>query len=166
MSTGIRARFRAGFSLIEVVLALGLIGFSLAAILGVFPVGFASARSSATDTRAAQIAHAVTATIDAQCATFQSIDCFGLQLDLGTLAASDVKNLYVSYPSPAVPVISATQSADWVYTVELRFDNDPDLTTSHTKLGPGKLNQIQLRIFGRNRSEGTLELFYLARNKG
>ncbi|MGI9086679.1 MAG: hypothetical protein ACR2HH_02895 [Chthoniobacterales bacterium] len=152
------------------VLALGVIGFSLVAILGVFPIGLAANRSSITDTRAAQIANEVTATIDAQCASFSNIDCYGATLDLATLKIGDVQNLYVSYPSPAAPAISATQTPDSTYTVELQFDNDPPLTdpslpSGGTKLGVGKLNRIQLRIFGRNRSEGTLELFFLARNK-
>ena len=137
------------------------------AILGVFPTGLAANRSSVSDTRAAQIADAVTATIDAQGAAFSNVQCYGLTLDLTALTtgAADKKNLYVSYPSPTTPVISATQTADSIYTVELQFNNNPPLTSAPTVLGAGKLNRIQLRIFGRSRTEGVVEMFFLARNK-
>jgi uncharacterized protein (TIGR02598 family) len=45
-----------GFSLVEVVLALGVIAFALVAILGAFPVGLTTQHSAQDDTRAAQIA--------------------------------------------------------------------------------------------------------------
>lgn len=56
-----RQKFRSlreaeAFSLVEVVLALGVIAFALIAILGVFPVGLATQHSAQDDTRAAQIA--------------------------------------------------------------------------------------------------------------
>ena len=59
----------AGFSLVEVVVAMGLISFAMIAILAFFPSGLSSNRSSVQDTRAAQIAHAVAGTIDSQSAT-------------------------------------------------------------------------------------------------
>ena len=46
-----------GFSLVEVVLALGVVGFALVAILGVFPVGLTTQHSAQDDTRAAQAEH-------------------------------------------------------------------------------------------------------------
>jgi uncharacterized protein (TIGR02598 family) len=161
-------RASAAFSLIEVVLALGVLAFSLVAILGVFPTGYAANRSSITDTRAAQIAQAIVATIDGQCSTFANVNCYGATLDLTALsaAAADAKTLYVSYPSTADPVISATRTADSIYIVELRFDNDPPLTSAPTKLGAGKLNRIQIRISGLSSAEGRVELFFMARNKG
>ncbi len=45
-----------GFSLVEVVLALGVVAFALLAILGVFPVGLTTQHLAQDDTRAAQIA--------------------------------------------------------------------------------------------------------------
>jgi uncharacterized protein (TIGR02598 family) len=47
---------RHGFSLVEVVLALGLVGFALLAILGVVPVGLKSASESIDATRTSIIA--------------------------------------------------------------------------------------------------------------
>jgi len=152
-----------GFSLVEVVIALGVIAFSLVAILGVFPAGLASNRASINDTRASQLVRAITATIDAQCATFSNVNCYGLTLDLTSLASgASRKLLYASYPSPNQPTISSTQDLNSIYTIELRFDNAP----ASTQLSAGKVNQIEIRIYGKSRAEGFVEFFYLARNKG
>lgn len=154
------------FSLVEVVLALGVIAFALVAILGVFPIGLAANRLSINDTRAAELAKAVSATIDAQAATFSAINCYGATLDLATFDASSApQKLYASYPSPSQPTITNTQTADSIYTIELRFDNDPVVTPSGTKLGAGKLNQIQIRMTGKSSNSGSVEFFYLARKK-
>ena len=171
MSTPIRNnRHEAfGFSLVEVVLALGVVAISLVAILGVFPVGLSSNRTSVSDTRAAELANAVFATIDAQSSTFSSVQCYGATLDLKTLstAVADTRTFYASYSSPNQPVISSDPSlADRIYSIELKFDNDPAVTASGVKLGPGKLNKIQMRISGKSVTEGFVELFYIARNRG
>lgn len=155
------------FSLIEVVLALGIIGFSLVAILGVFPTGLSSNRTSVSDTRAAALANAVFATIEAQTKTFSSVNCYGTTLDLAALSTTDTKKLYVSYPTASEPTISSDPAlADWIYTIEMRFDNDPVLTPAGTKVGAGKLNKIQMRISGKSNAEGSVETFYVARNRG
>lgn len=49
-------RQKAAFSLVEVVIALGVIGFAIVAILGVLPVGLKTAHSAQDQTRAGQIA--------------------------------------------------------------------------------------------------------------
>ncbi len=167
----VRGREQKSFSLVEVVLALGVISFALVAILGVFPIGLAANRTSISDTRAAQLVNAVVATIDAQCATFSNVQCFGLSpLDLAALTTTDAPRLlYASYPSPNQPSISSTQDANSIYTIELRFDNDPaiapDPAPSGTHLGPGKLNQIKIRIRGKTAAAGYLEFSYLARQR-
>src|SRR6185369_16768545 len=98
---------RTGFSLIEVVLAIGIIAISLVAILGVFPTGLSSNRTSISDTRAAALGDAVFATIDAQTKTFSSVNCYGTTFDLASLSTTDSKTLYASYPSTSEPTISA-----------------------------------------------------------
>jgi len=50
---------RAGFSLIEIVLALGIIAFALVGILGLFPVAVDAAASSQQETQAAFIARSI-----------------------------------------------------------------------------------------------------------
>lgn len=159
------------FSLVEVVIALGLVGFALIAVLAFFPVGLSSSRSSAGETRAAQLARAIFGTIDSQCATFSSISCYGLStLDLTSLntmsETTSSHTLYASYPSPNDPVISSTQSADAIYTIELRFDNNPPAALGNASVGTGRVNLIEIRVFGTARNEGSLQFIYLVRNKG
>ncbi len=166
-----RARKTRSFSLIEVVLALGVISFALVAILGVFPIGLAANRTSISDTRAAQLINAIVATIDAQCATFSNVQCFGLPpLDLTALTTSDApKMLHASYPSPDQPTISNREDANSIYTIELRFDNDPEIAPNPppngTHLEPGNLNQIRIRVRGKSAAAGYLEFSYLARKR-
>ena len=149
---------------------LMLLLLPIVAILAFFPTGLTSNRLSVQETRAAQIARAVTGTIDSQSSTFNNINCYGLTLDLSSLstmsATSNSYILYASYPSPNQPVISSTQSSDSIYSIDLRFDNDPSLAPTTVKLGPGKLSLIQIRVFSLNRAEGPVEFFFLTRNKG
>jgi uncharacterized protein (TIGR02598 family) len=156
-----------GFSLAEVVIALGIISFALVAVLGVFPTGLSSNRTSVSDTRAAALANAVFATIDAQSNTFSAVQCYGTTLDLTTLSTADSKTIYATYPSTSQPLIGSNPPpADWIYSIELKFDNDPAVTASGVKLGPGKLNKIQMRVRGKSDAEGFVEMFYTARNRG
>ncbi len=156
---------RTGFSLIEVVLSLGVIAFALVAILGVFPTGLSANRSGITDTRAGELVKAVTATIEAQCHSFGSIQCYGLTLDLGSLdKTSPAQLLYASFPSPDSPQITNTVDPGTIYTIELRFDNNPEVAPG-VSLGTGKLNQIQIRVWGKEKTASSLEFFYLARNQ-
>ena len=66
--------------------------------------------------------------------------------------------LYAGYASPNQPTISNTQDANSIYTIELRFDNDPaiapDPAPNGTHLGPGKLNEIKIRLLGKSRAAG------------
>ncbi|GEM_PF-3681855 len=157
-----------GFSLIEVVMALGIVSFAIVAILGIFPIALSSNRSGMNEARAAQIVRAITGTIDAQSATFSTIDCYGATLNLATLKKNDpVVTIYASYPSsPSQPTFTTAPTSDSIYTIELRFDNDPPVTAAPTNLGAGKINLIGIRVYGKSQSEGAMEFFYLARNKG
>jgi uncharacterized protein (TIGR02598 family) len=158
--------------MIEVVLALGLVSFALVAVLAFFPMGLKSNRSSVSETRAAQLARAVVGSIESQCSTFGSINCYGLSLDLGSLNTISDKTspntnvLYASYASPNQPSISPTQTSDSIYTIEMRFDNNPSLTPANNKLGSGKLSLIEIRVYSKERAEGATEFTYMVRNKG
>jgi uncharacterized protein (TIGR02598 family) len=157
------------FSLVEVVVAIGLIGFAMIAILAFLPTGLTSNRLSAGETRAAQLARAIIGTLDSQCSTFGNVNCYGLTLDLSSLntmpetTATNV--LYASYASPNQPSISTTQSADSLYTIEMRFNNNP-IASLGVDLGAGKTSLIELRVYSVARSEGPLRFIFLARNKG
>jgi uncharacterized protein (TIGR02598 family) len=165
----VRKQPTSAFSLVEVVLAIGLVSFALVAILAFFPNGLVSNRSSVEETRAAQISRAITGTIDSQCSAFSGVKCYGLNLDLSslnTMAETTASNvLYASYPTPNQPVISSTPTSDSIYTIEMRFDNNPSLTPAGTKLGSGKVSLIQIRVFGKAHAGGAVQFFYLARNK-
>lgn len=54
------------FSLVEVVLALGVVSFAIVAILGLIPMGLQTSHSSQDETRAAHIAQSILATFSAQ----------------------------------------------------------------------------------------------------
>lgn len=63
-SSGLAARRRtlgAGFSLVEVVIALGIAVFALVAVVGLLPVGFAMARESEEESRAVNLLSSVVA---------------------------------------------------------------------------------------------------------
>lgn len=51
--------YRDGFSLVEIVMALGIISFAIVGIMGLFPVAMRSALESQRETRAAQIAQQI-----------------------------------------------------------------------------------------------------------
>ncbi|MDQ6765330.1 MAG: hypothetical protein M3Z22_04420 [Verrucomicrobiota bacterium] len=55
-----------GFSLVEVVLALGVVAFAIVAILGMVPAGLSTSHSAQDDTRAAQIAQDIFASLASQ----------------------------------------------------------------------------------------------------
>src|ERR1700730_206086 len=158
------------FSLIEVVVAIGLIGFAMVAILAFFPTGHSSNRSSAGETPAAQVSRAITETINSQCSAFTTINCYGLTLVLSTLSTMAETTgshvLYASYPSPNQPAISSTKSPDSIYTIELRFNNDPSAALGNVSLGTGKVSLIEIRVFSTARNEGSIQCVFLARNKG
>jgi uncharacterized protein (TIGR02598 family) len=59
----------AAFSLVEVVLALGVVAFAIVAILGVFPAGLNTGRSAQNETRAAQIAQDILTSLASQAQT-------------------------------------------------------------------------------------------------
>jgi type II secretory pathway pseudopilin PulG len=156
---------RTAFSLVEVVLALGVVGFALVAILGVFPAGMRANRLSVTDTRAAQLTSAIVATIDSQANRFSKVNCYGVTLDLASLGSSATpRRLFVSYPSPDQPQISNIENIHTIYYVELRFNNDPEIAPGQT-LGPGKLNMIQISIRPRATTDGSAQFFHLVRNR-
>ena len=159
-------RFRA-FSLIEVVLALGVVTFALVAILGVFPAAFNLNRKAVDDTRAGELARMVIATIDAQCATFSNINCFGATLDLaGSDTDTPPVTLYAEYPSPNQPQITSVKATNSIYSLEIRFSNAPVIASPSTILPIGIVNQLQIRVRALSMtSTDFMEFIYLARKK-
>src|SRR4051812_25866472 len=86
-----------GFSLVEVVLALGIVAFAVVAIMGMFPVALSSAKDSLSETHAAMIAQMVVGQIRAQSVSGAT---FAVGPDPTTTAGSyafDLKNSPTAY---------------------------------------------------------------------
>lgn len=80
---------RAGFSLTEVVLALGVIAIAIVAILGIVPLGLSTGRGAQDETRAAQIAQAIISSVASQTQTqFGNIQ---IPLDDGSATPLDLR---------------------------------------------------------------------------
>ncbi len=58
-----------GFSLVEVVIALGVVGFAIVAIIGVLPIGLQTGHSAQDETRARQIAQDIFSSLESQAQT-------------------------------------------------------------------------------------------------
>ena len=117
---------RSGFSLIEVMLALGVIAIGLIAIVGMIPQGVQASRDAADNTLSATIAHDIFDTIRAD--PFTSVNLSGLGFPtalynlqnpaLGILAYFDAQGL-----TPATP-------QDRYYKIALNFQPQSGLPSS------------------------------------
>src|SRR5437773_7022024 len=74
------------FSLVEVVLALGVISFALVAIIGLLPIGLASGRGTIQETRANHLAEEIFATFRSQ--PFTSVAVASLNSSSGPIDLS------------------------------------------------------------------------------
>lgn len=129
---------RSGFSLVEVVLALGVIAIAIAAILGIVPVGLSTGHGAQDDTRAAQIAQAIISSVASQSQTqFSNIqvplnDDSLTTLDLTTSAAE------IIYADNNGKLSSADAGA--VYQVTLKTDS------TAAGFDPGFANQLTVTV--------------------
>lgn len=80
---GRNGKRKRAFSLVEVTLALGLVAYSLVALLGLFAVGLSSSRSSSVETALSQIVMHISSTYDGSLAprnaeyTYDGVPCTG-----------------------------------------------------------------------------------------
>ena len=137
-------RTPAGFSLVEVVVALGVIGFALLAILGLFPIGLQSERASGQETRANHLAEQVFSTLRSQPFAAANLTLLGgnSTIDLSqenTANGSTGTLLYATYEGTFV-------STPDYFTVELRFRNAPDGLIATTA------NEVHVRITCREKA--------------
>src|ERR1700726_2048196 len=105
---------RSAFSLVEVVIALGVISFAVVAILGVLPIGLSTGHSAQDETRAAEIAQDIFSSLASQArsnynnATIAQLSGFsyGVPLDRDytyqPLGADNEGRLQANY-SPGMP---------------------------------------------------------------
>jgi len=119
----IKAFSGAAFSLVEVVLALGVISFAIVAILGVFPIGLATGHSAQDETRAPQIAQTILAGFASQASTqFSNVQILGLTFDLTT---SSTQVLYAGNDGQLLPTATGATYAVAIITNSAppRFDS-------------------------------------------
>ncbi len=114
------------FSLIEVVVALGIVSIGIVSILGLLPVGLAASRESAHETRAAQMAQSIFTTLRAQ--PFTNIF---LDLDREEDHQDDVINLSQPgtrflYADMNGEYLSVAKRENTIYTLQLSWDTDTD----------------------------------------
>jgi type II secretory pathway pseudopilin PulG len=131
----------AAFSLVEVVLALGVIGFALLAIIGLLPIGLQSGRASIQETRANHLAEQIFSTLRSQPFRAANLSLLGgtSTIDLSTentASGSSGPQLHATYDGNFVG------TSDY-FTIELRFRNTAD------GLVPTAANEVHLRIVSR-----------------
>lgn len=84
-------RHRAGFTLTEVMVAIGVIGIALAAILPVIPAGMRNVTAASESARALDVLEAVRADIDASLQSGEAVSSrYGIPLD-GSTAATELQ---------------------------------------------------------------------------
>jgi uncharacterized protein (TIGR02598 family) len=114
------------FSLVEVVLALGVISFAILAILGVFPVGLSTGHSAQDETRAPQIAQMILSSLTAQASTqFNNVlmplpNIQTVAVDLSSSASPTTPNLYADNNGQLI-----TTATNATYAVTIITDNTP-----------------------------------------
>jgi Tfp pilus assembly protein PilV len=131
---------RAAFSLLEVVIALGVITVGIVGVLAVFPTALQTGHSAQDETRAAHIAQSVFGSLVAGAAS---------QFSAVPLPPTSVSvDLTASHPSPTPPALYAdnygtlTSSAtDGVYAIFIYTSNSvPGFTD------PGTANLVTVRV--------------------
>jgi type II secretory pathway pseudopilin PulG len=142
-----------GFSLVEIVLALGVISFGLVAIIGLLPIGLASNRGTIQETRANHLAEAIFSTLRSQPFTSAKVDSLGgtsNPIDLSaenTAAGATGISLHAKYDGEFVA------SNDY-FTIELRFRNAPEGIIT------GTASEVRVQISARE--SGTPRMDYVS----
>jgi len=136
----------AAFSLVETVLSLAIITFSVVGMLGLFPVGFKQASASMLETHGAHLAQEIFATL--RTPPFEKVDCFDAKLNLSTLDATDAPVLlYAAFPaSSGAPSIGLIATDEALYTVELRFQKIAGLAANQVTLTLSPRHQPSERL--------------------
>lgn len=149
MKTPLR-RSDLGFSLAEIIIALGVIAFGLVAIIGVLPIGLTSGRYAAQETRASHLAEQIFSTLGAQ--PFTSISLNSLGSNSGTI---DLSKANTASGSPGI-YLHASYDGKFVggndyFTIELRFRNAPDGIVAT------RANEVHVQISARETGAPTMD---------
>lgn len=129
-----------GFSLIEVVLALGVVAFAIVAIIGAFPVGMQTGHAAQDETRAPQIAQDIFAALAAQARTTAS------PVALNVAAMISQFPTTVSHPSATPTPFSTPISLQATTTGNVCADNDGNLKLGNNSSTPCAGQPYQVTI--------------------
>lgn len=136
---------RAGFSLIEVAITIGVMTFALIGLIGLLPLALEQTRTSVNETRGAQLARMICATLEGE--PYKAAECFGPEgggtLDLSSMTAtSPPVVLFATYGASddAEIIRTNTAPANAEYRIELRFQ--PATQTS----GPTRGQAVNVKI--------------------
>jgi type II secretory pathway component PulJ len=130
----------AGFSLVEVVLALGVAAFCFVAILGMLPVGLKTQQGSINQTKANAIVVQITADLRADVRLPQGLQSksqegtagLGLHGHWGAVATPDT--LYFTNDMKQTGSINVSPPADAVFRATVTYLFPPTATTSIAKI--------------------------------
>jgi len=106
-----------GFSLPEVVIAIGLASVALAAILGCFSAGLQTAAACQHQTRAYQLAKSLFAELHS--GPFPAVSCSGQTFDL---SRSGTERLYATFQDEMRIGTAAPENGVEGYAIELQYD--------------------------------------------
>lgn len=120
----------ASFSLVEVVLALGIVAIGLVSILGLFPTGLNASRDSANETRASEMSQGIFATLRGQ--DFTNAWLYGTILDM----SSSNQPPAILYADAEGQNITNAAFPNWAFQLTLSFSN------SVPGLAGGGANQV------------------------
>ncbi len=125
---------RTAFSLIEIVLALGIISFALVGIMGLLPVAMKSAQESQRETRAAQIAQQIFSDLHAMSPTntFVAINTNILTSQLSVNLANASSNV-ISYAQDGLPLGQGTNTEAIYLAAVTVVPNVPVAGLSHVQ---------------------------------
>lgn len=108
----------AGFSLVEVVMALGLFAFCIVAIVGLLGVGLTSTRSVANESTAISLAQSIYGAWQVQSARDEPLTVAGLFSNLPPLTQASSNSFYFDSSGLQVPVAQGA-AVEMIYLVSL-----------------------------------------------
>ncbi|CAN5593677.1 hypothetical protein BH09VER1_BH09VER1_41350 [soil metagenome] len=130
-----RGILAAGFSLIEIVLALGIISFAIVAIMGMFPVALRSAQESQRETRAALIAQQIYGDLAASTNTTNRVVSVGTNLVTVNLATSSTTTIAYDVTGAT---LNSTNLANAIFAADVLVSPDIPFTG---------LSQVQTTVY-------------------
>lgn len=150
--------FTLGFSLVEIVLTLGVISFGLVAIIGLLPIGLASNRGTIQETRANHLAEEVFSTLRSQPFTNVSLTSLGSSASPINLSTEDTPPQTPGSP-PTGYQIHANYDGQFVatndyFTIELRFRRAPEGIVT------GTASEVRVQVS--TRESGTPRMDYVS----